>query len=462
MFSQWCEGLISIGHHSLICRSDIYSNTFMFVLFIVSRRVFVWSFYYMAGRDYARFRYLLISFLIRMVLLIFFSSLSAAIIGWDLLGITSFLLVIFYNNRKRLGSGLITALTNRIGDCLFICLISISPSYLSVLMLLLIAMTKRAQFPFSSWLPAAIAAPTPVRALVHSSTLVTAGVYILIRFRHVNAGIEYVGILTIVLAGLRACSESDIKKVVALRTLSQLGVIIVSMGCKSYCFFHIISHAGFKALLFLCVGTCIHTFYGTQDFRRFNQVSSTATIFITVSILSLMGFLFTSGFYRKDTILENLYREGSLLTAAYLFGIALTSLYSVKILWIISKGSFTHNSSVCSASTRWMLAPIMVLGLLSTSLGSLIFNYCNAVYICIPTGEKSLLVCILLGAAVYAWPNWPSLFFMTQHNQKMANYPTEMTQQKNIDKGWLDTNVLPSLNLLPFIGIGLCMLILIL
>merc|ERR1712117_553838 len=109
------------------------------------------------------------------------------LIGWDLLGLTSFLLVVFYKNRKRLGSGIITALTNRIGDCFIFLLLGfflIEGRICSLIVILLLSMTKRAQVPFSSWLPAAMAAPTPVRALVHSSTLVTAGVYVLIRYCH--------------------------------------------------------------------------------------------------------------------------------------------------------------------------------------------------------------------------------------------------------------------------------------
>jgi len=113
------------------------------------------------------------------------------------------------------------------------------------------------------------------------------------------------------MAGIGACAERDIKKVVALRTLSQLGVIITSLGAreKSYCFFHLISHAYFKALLFVCVGTCIHTVYGTQDFRSFNSLGSTlyVAVFSAVANLSLMGFLYSSGFYRKDIILEVLF-----------------------------------------------------------------------------------------------------------------------------------------------------------
>lgn len=161
-----------------------------------------------------------------------------------------------------------------------------------------------------------MAAPTPVSALVHSSTLVTAGVYMMIRHRHYESWyLTVLGITTMTMAGLRACAERDLKKVVALRTLSQLGVIMASLGvsAKSLCFFHLITHASFKALLFICVGVCIHSFYGTQDSRSFGGCSILLhSTFLIVSTLSLIGFAFTSGFYRKDAILEKLqYLEGS-------------------------------------------------------------------------------------------------------------------------------------------------------
>ena len=253
-------------------------------------------------------------------MLIFISNIFISLIGWDGLGITSFLLVIFYKNRKRLGSGFITALTNRIGDCLIIaCLgcFQIDDAHcLPLILLLFLSITKRAQYPFSSWLPAAMAAPTPVRTLVHSSTLVTAGIYMLIRYCFVDLNILIViGRLTTLIAGLAACAEIDLKKVVALRTLSQLGIIVVALGygSKSYCFFHLLSHACFKALLFICVGCAIHAVYGTQEFRSFNRLSTSFTLimFSSLSIMSLIGFPYTSGFFRKDKILELMIGGGS-------------------------------------------------------------------------------------------------------------------------------------------------------
>jgi len=290
---------------------------------------------------YQRFMRLLLVFILTMVLLIVSSNLFTALVGWDGLGVTSFLLVVYYKCRKRLGSGMITALTNRLGDCFLLCclgLFLLGPDVILSFILVLISITKSAQFPFSSWLPAAIAAPTPVRALVHSSTLVTAGVYVLIRFCGFDMSpLLIIGRWTLLLAGMRACVERDIKKIVALSTLSQLGVIIVSLGAraKSFCFFHLLSHACFKSLLFICVGSFIHSLYGTQDNRSYDKISPILlSVLFAVSNLSLMGFLYTRGFFRKDIIVEVLYTNEymSLRILAFLIGIGLTSCYSIKLI----------------------------------------------------------------------------------------------------------------------------------
>lgn len=186
---------------------------------------------------------------------------------------------------------MLTALTNRIGDVFILLSIGLLfregswfvYNYLSFnnlrlirISLVLRAITKRAQFPYVSWLPAAIAAPTPVSSLVHSSTLVTAGVYLLIRSyrllvfnRWVINVLELLSLLTLMLAGSRAVITVDLKKIVALSTLSQLSIImfVLSVGFPKVAFFHLVVHAVFKALLFLSVGAFIHFNAGCQDFR---------------------------------------------------------------------------------------------------------------------------------------------------------------------------------------------------
>jgi len=185
-----------------------------------------------------------------------------------------------------------------------------------------------------------MAAPTPVSALVHSRTLVTAGVYVLLRYNQQSTEwLVLTGGITIIIAGLSACYEMDLKKVVALSTLSQLGVMFVALGLgmKPFCFFHLITHALFKSLLFICVGVFIHNTFGGQDYRSFNSLAkaSAGSLALTlVARLSLIGFPFFAGFYRKDLILELAYGRGrSLATAAALLtGVGLTAAYRLKVL----------------------------------------------------------------------------------------------------------------------------------
>ena len=177
------------------------------------------------------------------------------------------------------------------------------------------AMTKRAQIPFSAWLPAAIAAPTPVSALVHSSTLVTAGVYLLIRFNYVitSSGYRRVvlfsGIITMTIAGGSALMELDMKKIIALSTLRQLGVMFFRLGLGQpfLSFFHLVSHAYFKAMLFIAAGAMIHRVKDYQDLRKMGRHSHNLMrigIVILIRNLRLCGLPFISGFYSKDLILE--------------------------------------------------------------------------------------------------------------------------------------------------------------
>lgn len=218
---------------------------------------------------------------------------------------------------------------------------SSSVNLVIIYLVVLAAITKRAQIPFSAWLPAAIAAPTPVSALVHSSTLVTAGVYLLIRFSYllnVNTIIFYVGRITIFISGVGANFENDLKKIIALSTLSQLGVImfILSLGLRDLAFFHLLTHALFKSLLFLCAGVFIHGLGDAQDIRFLGGIlyliPFSSFCFFSCS-LSLCGFPFLSGFYSKDLILELFIIGGinSLIILIIIVGTLCTVSYSVRL-----------------------------------------------------------------------------------------------------------------------------------
>ena len=178
-----------------------------------------------------------------------------------------------------------------------------------------VSLTKSAQWPFISWLPAAIAAPTPVSALVHRSTLVTAGVWLIIRFGQTLAMFSHIcfvlGLTTLSVAGLAAMLETDSKKVVALSTLSQLGLMVfsLSLGNVILCFFHVVTHALSKANLFLVVGGLLYSHFSQQDSRFISSggISFISALSGTIRIVGLSGFVFSSGFYSKELVLYRHY-----------------------------------------------------------------------------------------------------------------------------------------------------------
>ena len=470
LLSRWLEGEVYIYSFLLIrCRIDFYTLSFFKTISIVTVSVGIWSFYYMDDEgSYKRFFSLLSAFVMRILFLLFVSNIPLALIGWDGLGLTSFLLVIYYKNRKRIGSGMLTALSNRLGDALFLLLIGLlytERRTWTLLLMIGLRITKRAQFPMSAWLPAAMAAPTPVRALVHSSTLVTAGIYMLIRYRNHDIGpLLFVGSCTLLVAGWCACTERDLKKVVALRTLSQLGVICVALGAmeKSYCFFHLLSHAGFKALLFLCVGVCIHTLYGNQEFRRFMRVSPICYVSLgfCVANLSLIGFVFTSGYYSKDLILESIYcdKVPSWTSAIFLLGIGLTCFYSLKIISSAQWWSYSCSVSLSMGSYDWTVkTPILILSATRVLFGAGVDDFCGAlsVYLCrervFNMNADLILPLILLFSGMFVgdWlsrlhtPYLHNLFTLTPLVQRLANIPLAIENpQKTIDKGWIEAGSL--------------------
>jgi NADH-ubiquinone oxidoreductase chain 5 len=225
------------------------------------------------------------------------------------------------------------------------------------------ALTKRAQIPFSSWLPAAIAAPTPVSALVHSSTLVTAGVYLLIRFSPLFTGrsimtiVLVLGILTIVISSLGAIFEIDLKKIIALSTLRQLGLIMLSLGLGYYnlALFHLLTHALFKASLFLCAGALIHRNRGSQDLRELNGVDKSIPVTLSCLVicsLSLSGFPFLSAFFSKDKIVEEALIDGGNLVGLLILvlSLVLTGIYSFRLIFYTAfvRRPFVMDSAVDS------------------------------------------------------------------------------------------------------------------
>nr|QZR91937.1 NADH dehydrogenase subunit 5 [Filchnerella pamphagoides] len=357
---------------------DWMSLVFMSFVMYISSLVIYYSEDYMSGEsNMNRFIIIVLMFILSMGFLIISPNLISILLGWDGLGLVSYCLVIYYQNVKSYSAGMLTALSNRIGDVAILISIAwmlnfgswnyiyyydfISTSFemkLITILIILAAMTKSAQIPFSSWLPAAMAAPTPVSALVHSSTLVTAGVYLLIRFSPMlelyNFGwfLLIIGCMTMFMAGLGANFEFDLKKIIALSTLSQLGLMmsILAMGYPSLAFFHLLTHALFKALLFMCAGSMIHNLKDTQDIRFMGSIvyfMPLTSVCFNVSSLSLCGFPFLAGFYSKDLILELVCLSwiNFFIFFLYFFSTGLTAAYSFRLFYYSMSGDNNFYSS---------------------------------------------------------------------------------------------------------------------
>nr|ABW82632.1 NADH dehydrogenase subunit 5 [Pista cristata] len=389
---------------------DPMGTLFASTVLLISANVMLFASTYMAEEIFlTRFIILVLLFVLSMNMLIFFPHLMTLLLGWDGLGLTSFILVIYYQNAKSLGAGMITALTNRIGDVTLLVAIGwtlnnnhwsimnmwFNPmSNLIILCITIAAMTKSAQMPFSSWLPAAMAAPTPVSALVHSSTLVTAGVFLIIRFYDfLSSFYLFTPILlltasfTMFMAGLSAMTECDLKKIIALSTLSQLGVMMASLalGYPKLAFFHLITHALFKALLFICAGSIIHFHQHGQDLRTIgnltNQLPFTMSCML-IANMSLCAAPFLSGFYSKDLILElSLFNPlnytislmffcATTFTAAYSVRMTLTAIWSNNLAspnhflsnhdmnMVLPITSLTLGAILAGASINWWISPM--------------------------------------------------------------------------------------------------------
>nr|YP_010222622.1 NADH dehydrogenase subunit 5 [Plautia lushanica]UCC46085.1 NADH dehydrogenase subunit 5 [Plautia lushanica] len=411
---------------------DWMSLMFMGSVMLISSMVIFYSHSYMSADVFKiRFLFLVLLFVLSMMFLIISPNLVSILLGWDGLGLVSYCLVIYYQNFKSYNAGMLTILSNRIGDVSiligiswffnvggwnFIYYLNFLDSFVSlwlINLLILAAFTKSAQIPFSSWLPAAMAAPTPVSALVHSSTLVTAGVYLLIRFSELLYlyNLSYfllISCLTMFMSGLAANFEYDLKKIIALSTLSQLGLMmsVLFMGYSYYSYYHMLTHAFFKALMFLCAGLIIHCMNDSQDIRHMggliDYLPFTCSCFC-ISNLSLCGFPFLSGFYSKDLILEYLTFNYNNLYIFILFylSVGLTVCYSLRLIYFCFKGSSGLNVVLNYSEDEVMMYSLILLTILSIFSGSilnwLIFSY--PLHMVFPFLLKILpLVFVLLGA----------------------------------------------------------------
>nr|YP_009542269.1 NADH dehydrogenase subunit 5 [Lasiommata deidamia]AYU56842.1 NADH dehydrogenase subunit 5 [Lasiommata deidamia] len=432
MFLEW--EIISFNSMNLVMSILLDSISLMFMMFVslISSSVIMYSKSYMSSElNLSRFIILVLLFVFSMILLIISPNIISIILGWDGLGLVSYCLVIYYQNMKSYSAGMLTVLSNRIGDVMILMVIAWMMNYgswnyifylnfmssdLSMkiigLMIILAAMTKSAQIPFSSWLPAAMAAPTPVSALVHSSTLVTAGVYLLIRFNSLLMETMFMNLflmlsgLTMFMSGICANYEYDLKKIIALSTLSQLGLMmsILSMGYYELAYFHLLTHAMFKALLFMCAGKLIHLMNNNQDIRLMGGMSlyiPLTSLCLNISNLALCGIPFLAGFYSKDLILElvSMSNLNFLIFLLYYISIGLTMFYTIRLLMYLMMNDYNlmviynlYEEDYIMLKSMYML---LFMSLISGSfLSWMIFSYPFMIYL--PFNLKMMVIYVTL------------------------------------------------------------------
>uniref|UniRef100_A0AB39A6R0 NADH-ubiquinone oxidoreductase chain 5 n=1 Tax=Harnischia angularis TaxID=3231395 RepID=A0AB39A6R0_9DIPT len=496
-FFEWEIFSINSTMMVMVLIFDWISLLFMSFVLFISSLVIYYSKDYMSGDIFInRFILLVLLFVFSMMMMILSPNLISILLGWDGLGLVSYCLVIYYQNIKSYNAGMLTALSNRLGDVALLMSIAWMLNYGSWnflfylefmkmdyqmtivgIMVVLAAMTKSAQIPFSSWLPAAMAAPTPVSALVHSSTLVTAGVYLLIRFSPLllETGIAkfllLISGLTMFMAGLGANFEFDLKKIIALSTLSQLGLMmsILAMGFYKLAFFHLLTHALFKALLFMCAGVIIHNMKNSQDIRDMGMLTIHMPLTISclnVANLALCGFPFLAGFYSKDMILEMVLISNLNLFSVFLFffSTGLTVSYSFRLFYYSfvmtmnqSSMNILNDQSLIMFKSMFGLLVFAISG--GAMLNWMIFPFSSMM--CLPTFLKflTLIVCVIGGVSGYLISNInffsfnkslnyylfsffsSSMWFMpTLSTIGAVYYPINFSFKlyKNLDQGWFE------------------------
>nr|URX53779.1 NADH dehydrogenase subunit 5 [Cryptotermes havilandi] len=418
-FVEW--DIVTLNSSSVVMTFlfDWMSLVFTGFVFFISSLVILYSDDYMHGDlNINRFILLVLMFVLSMMFLIVSPNMISILLGWDGLGLVSYCLVIYYQNVSSYNAGMLTVLSNRVGDVALLMVIAwminfgswnyiyyldyLSSSFemsLISLLVVLAAVTSSAQIPFSSWLPAAMAAPTPVSALVHSSTLVTAGVYLLIRFSpafndYMCVFLFVISGLTMFMAGLGANFEYDLSSIIALSTLSQLGLMVsaVSIGLVGMAFFHLLTHALFKALLFMCAGVIIHTMSDSQDIRFMGNLSIQmpfTSVCLGVSSFALCGMPFLAGFYSKDLILELSSFSYINFIGFLLFFVStgLTVCYSFRLFYYVFCGDFNlssfYNIGDDNIKMLYGMVGLMLVAVFGGSMLSWIIFYAPAM-VCLP------------------------------------------------------------------------------
>jgi NADH-quinone oxidoreductase subunit L len=405
---------ISAGslHIPLSFLVDPLSSIMLLIITGVGFLIHIYSIGYMHNDDgFGKFFSYLNLFIFFMLLLVLGSNYIVMFIGWEGVGLCSYLLIGFwFTNISYAAAAKKAFVMNRIGDLGFLLAVFLlfttfrsvefskifpqastmlqgdSKIALIALLLFIGACGKSAQIPLFTWLPDAMAGPTPVSALIHAATMVTAGIYMIARSNVlfdlapvIQQLIAIVGLATAVLGAIIALTQTDIKKVLAYSTVSQLGYMFLGLGVGAYdgAFFHVITHAFFKALLFLCAGSVIHSLHHEQDMRNMGGLRKKLPVtFITMLIgtLAISGIPPFSGFFSKDEILAHVYEQNKVMWAIAVFTAFLTAFYMFRMIFLTFYGTYRgthHAEEKIHESPKVITFPLIVLAILS-ALGGFI------------------------------------------------------------------------------------------
>lgn len=394
---------------------DELSSLMTLIITGVGFLIHVFAIGYMHGdKGFSRFFAYLNFFIAMMLILVLGDSLPVLFVGWEGVGVASYLLIGFwYTDFKNDDAARKAFIVNRVGDAFFMLGMFLlfkqfgtleifgiqdaikvqnlqfgNPTLeLAALFLLMGAAGKSAQLPLSTWLPDAMAGPTPVSALIHAATMVTAGVYLISRMHFVydlapnaSAWVAWVGALTALYGALSAVAQTDIKKILAYSTISQLGYMFLAVGAGAYWagIFHVMTHAFFKALLFLASGSVIHALDGEQDVRKMGGLRTylpTTHLVSLIGVLAIAGIIPFAGFWSKDAILEKAFTTpfgGSEIGgyALWFVGIAvafLTAFYMWRWYSLVFLGEYRgkahpHESPAVMTAPLWVLAGLSTVG----------------------------------------------------------------------------------------------------
>jgi NADH-ubiquinone oxidoreductase chain 5 len=391
---------------------DSLTVSMLIPVLIISSLVHIYSIGYMNGDPHnQRFFSYLSLFTFMMVILVTANNYLLMFVGWEGVGVCSYLLVSFWFTRIAANQSSMSAfLTNRVGDCCFTIgmfamlwalgnldyatVFSLAPyineNIITIIgiFMLIGAMAKSSQVGLHIWLPMAMEGPTPVSALIHAATMVTAGVYLLMRSSPL---LEYsstvlllclwLGAITTIFSSLIGLFQQDIKKVIAYSTMSQLGMMVIAVGLSSYnvALFHLINHAFYKGLLFLGAGAVIHAVADNQDFRKYGGLIKFLPLtysVILIASLSLVAFPFMTGFYSKDFILESAYGQYYFSSIAVyvvaVIGAVFTTLYSVKVIYLTfltNPNGSIHYYKHAHESDIFISLPLIILAIFSIFFG---------------------------------------------------------------------------------------------